>query len=609
MQDILSTPFAVSSNNLQGKIASDFVQVSGSVSQSKIETISENTFYNKLLSVINNQSFATDSGNPAGSDLVTKNYCDSRIGGKTAPGYTSGAGKFLKYNGTQWVLEAVSLSGGAVTSADIAGALGYTPQAENSGLTAIANLTSTGLLSRDGASSYSVKGLTAPLVDSGTSVGLALDGSGGLKLNAGTLAVNFGTVSGSVAAGNDSRIVNAVQTDDSRLPAVAGSCASGSFNRWNGSAWVCEAAASATAAVSVKTANYSILETDDIITTGSTNLTGAVTFTLPTAVGKVGKMITVKKTEGSAHAVTVNTVSSQTIDGAADKVINTPFGYVTLYSDGANWLIFSEKTSAGALLACTKVVTSELNTINALPIAISVTYSMVGGGGGKGGSLYYGGGGGGSSAILKNSTLVNYAAGGGGGGASDYTVGSNGTVVNGQFLLEAGATLRAIVGGGGGSYNTLVGGGGGGGAGYYGGGGGGGGVCGGASYGGGGAGGSNVGGAAGGGARAGTDGSLGVGGQGGPLSCSGTYTGAATGLTGGANGGGGGYGSGGGSYGNGGSNGGNGDGDVGLGANNWSNATTLPAAAGQGGQGGYQVKSGGNAGLVILTYYASQCVL
>ncbi len=50
----------------------------------------------------------------------------------------------------------------------------------------------------------------------------------------------------------------------------------------------------------------------------------------------------------------------------------------------------------------------------------------------------------------------------------------------------------------------------------------------------------------------------------------------------------------------GGSAGGNGDG---LGANTWSTATTLPAAAGTGSTGG------GNAGLVILTYTAPTCML
>jgi hypothetical protein len=47
------------------------------------------------------------------------------------------------------------------------------------------------------------------------------------------------------------------------------------------------------------------------------------------------------------------------------------------------------------------------------------------------------------------------------------------------------------------------------------------------------------------------------------------------------------------------------DGTGGLGANNWSSATTLPSEAGAGGAGvsnGLYKTSGGNAGLIILTY-------
>lgn len=48
----------------------------------------------------------------------------------------------------------------------------------------------------------------------------------------------------------------------------------------------------------------------------------------------------------------------------------------------------------------------------------------------------------------------------------------------------------------------------------------------------------------------------------------------------------------------------------GLGALTWASATTIPAAAGQGGSvGGAQTVNGGNAGLVILTYSATACLL
>lgn len=66
---------------------------------------------------------------------------------------------------------------------------------------------------------------------------------------------------------------------------------------------------------------------------------GAVTRTLPTAVGCVGKRFTAKKTDSSANAVTVATTSSQTIDGATTYSLGAQYKYVTVESDGANWQI------------------------------------------------------------------------------------------------------------------------------------------------------------------------------------------------------------------------------------------------------------------------------
>ena len=275
-------------------------------------------------------------------------------------------------------------------------------------------------------------------------------------------------------------------------------------------------------------------------------------------------------------------------------------------------------SSGSCVAACTKTVTSLLQEVSPYGAAIKINYSMVGGGGGGGGGSGLGsGGGGGSSAILAASVLVNYAA-GGPGGAAPGPSGSDGATASGSFMLPAGASLEVIVGGGGGGAYEM---GGGGGSGYFGGGGG---CAFGYTMAPGGGGGTNAGGAA----CSGTNdmnataGSSGAGGNGAPSSNEAAPQGGNQGSGGAgapSGGGGGGFGAGGGTCGaSGGNSGGNGEngettcGELGtdaLGANSWSSSTTLPAAAGAGGVGASSGPvAGGNAGLVILTYWSANTV-
>jgi alpha-tubulin suppressor-like RCC1 family protein len=263
------------------------------------------------------------------------------------------------------------------------------------------------------------------------------------------------------------------------------------------------------------------------------------------------------------------------------------YGNTTQIGDNEPAYVGGDINLRGDILNCVKVVTSYLSTANPYGVPLTVNYSM---------------------------------AGGGGGGMGYHWPGGNGATATGSFTLWGG-NLEVFVGGGGGWGFYYADGCGGGGAGYYGGGGGGvaGGGGGGSSAilsanqlvaiaaGGGGArgavGGSTTGGTPGAGnGDPGGTGTLGAGGR-----CSQASGG--IGLNGGTDytaysGGGGGYGGGGAVATVGGTAGGtaavNGSG---LGANTWSTATTLPAAAGAGSSGG------GNAGLVILTYSAAGCLL
>ena len=66
----------------------------------------------------------------------------------------------------------------------------------------------------------------------------------------------------------------------------------------------------------------------------------AITVTLPDAT-KTLNFYTVKKTDSSTNIVTVNTTSSQTIDGVGSTSVTIPISQMSLTfaSDGSNWNI------------------------------------------------------------------------------------------------------------------------------------------------------------------------------------------------------------------------------------------------------------------------------
>jgi hypothetical protein len=88
-----------------------------------------------------------------------------------------------------------------------------------------------------------------------------------------------------------------------------------------------------------KTGAYTATATDEIIASDATS--AAFTITLPTAASKTGQRYTIKKTDSSANAVTVGTTSSQTIDGSATYSLATQYKFITVVSNGSNWLIIS----------------------------------------------------------------------------------------------------------------------------------------------------------------------------------------------------------------------------------------------------------------------------
>lgn len=83
---------------------------------------------------------------------------------------------------------------------------------------------------------------------------------------------------------------------------------------------------------------YTIAAGDRIIRADASS--GALTVTLPTAVGITGKTYTIKRIDilASSVLVTIATTSSQTIDTAPSHYL-WPGEHITLESDGANWVV------------------------------------------------------------------------------------------------------------------------------------------------------------------------------------------------------------------------------------------------------------------------------
>lgn len=91
----------------------------------------------------------------------------------------------------------------------------------------------------------------------------------------------------------------------------------------------------------VKTTTYAVLANDQVLL--GTTAGGAFTMTLPTAVGRTGKVYTFKKTNSGLAGLTIATTSAQTIDAATTRVLYTLNEVLQVISNGANWEILEHQ--------------------------------------------------------------------------------------------------------------------------------------------------------------------------------------------------------------------------------------------------------------------------
>ena len=90
----------------------------------------------------------------------------------------------------------------------------------------------------------------------------------------------------------------------------------------------------------VSGSTYTVLETDEIIHVTASAST-LCNITIPSALLTLGHTFTIKDAAGNAatNNITVSTGGSETIDGAASRVVSNNYESLTFYSDGNNWFI------------------------------------------------------------------------------------------------------------------------------------------------------------------------------------------------------------------------------------------------------------------------------
>lgn len=95
------------------------------------------------------------------------------------------------------------------------------------------------------------------------------------------------------------------------------------------------------------TADYTALDIDQLIKADAT--TGNVTVTLPTAAGRTGRRIIVKKTDSTNNLVIIDPDGSETIDGSSSISLTQLNASREMMSDGTNWQLISAIGNATAL--------------------------------------------------------------------------------------------------------------------------------------------------------------------------------------------------------------------------------------------------------------------
>lgn len=91
---------------------------------------------------------------------------------------------------------------------------------------------------------------------------------------------------------------------------------------------------------------YTLLATDGLVECDAT--AGAFAVTLTAAASSLGRLVTIKKIDASANAITVTASGAETIDGANTYALSTRYDAVTLHCDGVTWNVINKVAPAAS---------------------------------------------------------------------------------------------------------------------------------------------------------------------------------------------------------------------------------------------------------------------
>jgi hypothetical protein len=100
----------------------------------------------------------------------------------------------------------------------------------------------------------------------------------------------------------------------------------------------------------IKTANYTIVSGDKLITVNTS--IANITITLPLLAGNKGKSFIIKKTDSNAHDVIINANGAETIDDVITKTLSKQYDFAFVMAGATKWHIVAldEKTLNGKII-------------------------------------------------------------------------------------------------------------------------------------------------------------------------------------------------------------------------------------------------------------------
>lgn len=114
--------------------------------------------------------------------------------------------------------------------------------------------------------------------------------------------------------------------------------------------------------ISKRTADYTVQSSDSILTADASS--GALNLILPPVESMTGRQFTIKKTDISTNTVTVSPTSGQYIDGESSFILRKRWNFVTIASDGVEWLITSTNVPSNAItFAFSDTLNASLSTV------------------------------------------------------------------------------------------------------------------------------------------------------------------------------------------------------------------------------------------------------